>query len=38
VHTVLDVLKVVRTVTARSYVEGDAMVGHAEIEIRDIAP
>jgi hypothetical protein len=37
VHTVLDVLKVVRNVTVQTYVEGDALVSHAEIEIRDVA-
>ena len=36
VHTVLDVLKVFRTVTTQTYVEGDAMVNHAEVEIRDV--
>ncbi len=37
-HTVLDVLKVVRTIVSQTYLEGDAMVSHAEIEIRDVAP
>ena len=37
VHTVLDVLKVVRNVTVQTYMEGDALVSHAEIEIRDVA-
>ena len=35
-HTFLDVLKVFRTVSSQSYTEGDAMVNHAEFEIRDI--
>ncbi|MGO8690384.1 MAG: hypothetical protein ACLQLG_12185 [Thermoguttaceae bacterium] len=37
-HTVLDVLKVVRTIVSQTYLEGDAMVSHTEIEIRDVAP
>ncbi len=37
VHTVLDVLKVVRNVTVQTYMEGDALVSHAEIEIRNVA-
>ena len=28
-HTVLDVLKVVRTIVSQTYVEGDAMVSHS---------
>ena len=37
VHTVLEVLKVVRTVTTQTYLEGDVTVHHAEIEIRDVS-
>jgi hypothetical protein len=36
VHTVLEVLKVLRTVTVESYAEGDALVSHAITEIHDV--
>ena len=36
VHTVLDVLKVLRTVTSERYIEDGVMVGHTLVEIRDI--
>jgi hypothetical protein len=36
VHTVLDVLKTLRAATDESYVEGDALVHHALLEIRDL--
>ncbi|MBN2476614.1 MAG: hypothetical protein JXB62_18535 [Pirellulales bacterium] len=36
VHTVLDVLKVLRTTTAESYIEDDAMVTHTLNEIHDL--
>jgi len=37
VHTAMDVLKVLRTITARSYIEGGALVTHMRTEIRDVA-
>jgi hypothetical protein len=37
VHSFLDVLKVVRTITSESYLEQGALVSHTELEIRDIA-
>jgi len=36
VKTVLDVLKVVQTITSETYVEGDAMVSHTLIEMKDV--
>ena len=36
VHTVLDVLKVLRGCTSQTYAEGDALVTHSEMEIRDL--
>jgi hypothetical protein len=36
VHTVLEVLKVIRTCTVESYFEGEALVSHSLTEIRDI--
>ncbi len=36
VHTVLTVLKVVRSVTAEAYREGNAVVNHTMVEIRDV--
>jgi hypothetical protein len=36
VHTVLEVLKVLRRVTSESYFEGDALVTHSLLEIRDV--
>jgi len=37
VHTLLDVLKVFRTITGESYFEDGAMVSHTLLEIRDVA-
>lgn len=36
IRTLLEVLKAVRKVTGEMYLEGDAMVGHSLIEIRDV--
>ena len=36
VQTVLDVLKVLRSVTAKSYLEDGALVTHSFTEIRDL--
>ena len=36
VNTVLEVLKVLRTVTSESYFEDDVLVTHTLIQIRDI--
>jgi hypothetical protein len=36
VHTALEVLKVLRTVTSESYLEGKAIVTHTLTEIRDV--
>ena len=36
VHTVLDVLKVVRAITGQTYTEGDTTVHHMEIELHDV--
>lgn len=38
VHTLLEVLKVFRSVTSETYIEGDATVTHAMIDIEDVAP
>ena len=37
VHTVLDVLKVLRGATSVDYFEDGALVTHSQVEIRDIA-
>ncbi len=37
VHTAVEVLKTVRGITSESYTEGEAMVKHTQIEIRDVA-
>ena len=36
-HTVLSILKVVRSVVVRNSIEGEALVQHVEMEIRDVA-
>ena len=36
VHTALDVLKVLRTITNESYLEGDVLVQHTLVELRDV--
>jgi hypothetical protein len=36
VHTVLEVLKTLRTVTCESYADGDALITHAITEIHDV--
>jgi hypothetical protein len=36
VHTVLEVLKTLRTVTCESYADGDALISHAITEIHDV--
>ncbi len=36
VHTAVEVLKTVRGITSESYTEGEAMVKHTQIEIRDV--
>jgi len=36
VHTAMEVLKTVRSITSESYTEGEAMVNHTQIEIRDV--
>ncbi len=36
VHTVLEVLKVIRTITSEAYFDGDVLVQHTLVEIRDI--
>ena len=36
VHTVLEILKALRTVTFESYADGDALVSHAITEIHDV--
>jgi hypothetical protein len=35
-HTVLDVLKVLRSITSESYFEDGALVHHSEVDIRDL--
>jgi hypothetical protein len=35
-HTILEVLKTLRSVTCESYADGDALVSHAITEIRDV--
>ena len=37
VHTALDVLKVLRSITNESYLDGDALVQHTLVELRDVA-
>jgi hypothetical protein len=36
VHVVIDVLKTLRSITGESYLEGDVMVSHSLLEIRDV--
>ncbi len=36
VHTAVEVLKTVRSVTSESYAEGEALVNHTQLEIRDV--
>ncbi len=36
VHTALDVLKVLRNITNESYLDGDALVHHTLVEVRDV--
>ena len=36
-HTFLNIVKVVRSVVTCNSIEGEAMVQHVEIEIRDVA-
>jgi hypothetical protein len=37
VHTAVDVLKVIRSVSVEMYLENDVLVHHAQIEIRDVS-